>query len=66
MTNSLIAFFSTVELYELAQLCVGSEDIETAIEFKIRVARIIQVLIETGTTMEALRLKGKFMRLEMN
>ena len=53
------------EILEAAHTCVGVDDIEKAIGLKIKINSIIQVLVETETTSETLRIIGKFMRLEL-
>ena len=53
------------EILEAAHTCVGIDDIEKAIGLKIKINSIIQVLVETETTSETLRIIGKFMRLEL-
>ena len=54
------------EILGISLTCVGVGDMETAIGLKVKINSIIQVLLETVTTTETLRLIGKFMRLEVS
>ena len=54
------------EISEASLTCVGVSDMETAVGLKVKINRIVQVLLETETTTETLRLIGKFMRLEVS
>ena len=53
------------EILETANTCVGVADIGKAIGLKVKINSIIQVLVESETTTEILRIVGKFMRLEV-
>ena len=53
------------EILEAANTCVGIADIGKAIGLKVKINSIIQVLVESETTTETLRIVGKFMRLEV-
>ena len=54
------------ELVEQAQLCVGPNDIETAVELKIKIGQVIQVLAQPNRTRADLGLIGRLLRLEVN
>ena len=53
------------EILETANTCVGIADISKAIGLKVKINSIVQVLVESETTTEILRIVGKFMRLEV-
>ena len=53
------------EILETANTCIGVADISKAIGLKVKINSIIQVLVESETTTEILRIVGKFMRLEV-
>ena len=53
------------EILETANTCVGVADIGKAIGLKVKINSIIQVLVESETTTDILRIVGKFMRLEV-
>ena len=53
------------EILETANTCVGVADMGKAIGLKVKINSIIQVLVESETTTDILRIVGKFMRLEV-
>ena len=53
------------EILETAKTCVGVADMGKAIGLKVKINSIIQVLVESETTTDILRIVGKFMRLEV-
>ena len=49
------------EILETANTCVGVADMGKAIGLKVKINSIIQVLVESETTTDILRIVGKFM-----